>query len=335
MTAALGPEAILHTGKPTQSTRVKRAWQATQRLGASNIACNTAKSIWTRLIYQPDRAQILKRAKSQFWERYRMIYPTEVAPADGLLFRCYREMENHSLTCYDIRRVETEPEDIQGNSKSKRRKKRKERARAISITHGTQEHMAKLHTYLLALSIIGSDKVQGAPPEEEFGSDSTMFVQAPWDVLQSYYFRAAHAITAVPEASRLAWLERKDIRERRVWVNRIRSGNESLGEVVKSVMEERQAYWDYPRQSRARSTKHSLTQQLMASQESQQEAATPAVATTSTQGADEDEARHSPSIIATPTDSSPRHQQEHAQRLANLFKYHKDRSDTSHLGANA
>ena len=90
--------------------------------------------------------------------------------------------------------------------------------------------MAKLRTYLLAIAIIGTDKVQGAPPDEEFGSDSTKFVKTPWDILQAYYFRAARAIKAVPKASRLAWLEAKDTEERAVWVSRFRNGNGTLGE---------------------------------------------------------------------------------------------------------
>ena len=92
------------------------------------------------------------------------------------------------------------------------------------MPHGVKEHMAKLYTYLLALAIVGSDKVHGAPPEEIFGSDSTMFVQTPWDTLQSYYFRVSRAIITVPEASRLAWLEETDTAEHSIWANHFRKG---------------------------------------------------------------------------------------------------------------
>ena len=109
--------------------------------------------------------------------------------------------------------------------------------------------MATLHTYLLALSIAGSSKVQGAPTEEAFGSDSTKFVKVPWDVLQSYYFRASRSAMLVPEASRLQWLEERDIAERSVWVSQFREGDESLGQVVQSVMDKRGAHWDTPIQT--------------------------------------------------------------------------------------
>ena len=120
-----------------------------------------------------------------------------------------------------------------------------------------------LHTYLLALSIAGSSKVQGAPADEAFGSDSTKFVKVPWDVLQSYYFRASRMAMAVPEAARLAWLEERDIADRSAWVSQFREGDEPLGQVVHSIMERRGAHWDTPIQSVAvRPDKASQPQQF-------------------------------------------------------------------------
>ena len=82
--------------------------------------------------------------------------------------------------------------------------------------------------------------------EEAFGNDSTKFVKVPWDVLQAYYFRASRGVMAMPEASRLAWLEGRDIAERTVWVSRFREGNETLGQVVQAVMKKKGAHWDTP-----------------------------------------------------------------------------------------
>ena len=106
-----------------------------------------------------------------------------------------------------------------------------------------------IHTYLLALSIAGSSRVQGAPSDEAFGSDSTKFVKVPWDVMQSYLFRASRAVMCLPEASRLAWLEGRDIAERAAWVSQFREGDEPLGQVVQSIMEKRGAHWDTPIQN--------------------------------------------------------------------------------------
>ena len=122
-------------------------------------------------------------------------------------------------------------------------------AEATPGVRGVEKYLATLHTYLLALSIAGSSKTQGAPTEEAFGNDSTKFVKVPWDVLQSYYFRASRSAMLVPEVSRLAWLEGRDIAERSVWVSQFREGDESLGQVVQSVMDKRGAHWDTPIQT--------------------------------------------------------------------------------------
>ena len=91
-------------------------------------------------------------------------------------------------------------------------------------------------------------KEPGAPAEEVFGSDSAKFAKAPWDVMLSYHFRASRAVMSVPEASRLALLEQRDIAERAAWVSQFREGDDSLGQVVQSVIEKRGAHWDSPMQ---------------------------------------------------------------------------------------
>ena len=125
---------------------------------------------------------------------------------------------------------------------------RAEQAEETSNANEVERYMAKLYIYLLALGIAGSDKVQGAPEEELFASDSTKFVNAPWDILQAYYFRALRLAKLISKASRLAWLQEKDTAERAAWVSRFHNGNESLGEVVKAVMDSREAHWLNPLQ---------------------------------------------------------------------------------------
>ena len=199
--------------------------------------------------------------------------------------------------------------------------------------------MAKLYTYLLALAIVGSNKVHGAPPEEVFGSDSTMFVQTPWDILQSYYFQVSRSIITFPEASRLAWLEATDTAERSIWADRFRIGNQSLGNIVKSVMKDRRWHWDEATQtwktgagteSSAQSSRGIVTQQPMAEQDSQEAATNLAI---STAQANADEAKHILSSSMTPDDAPPESQQAHQQRLANLLHFRADRSNDIQHGA--
>jgi len=87
-------------------------------------------------------------------------------------------------------------------------------------THVVEKFLSSPHTYLLALSIAGSSKVQGAPSVGAVGSNATKFVKVPWEAQQAYYFRASRTAMLIPEGPRLAWLEERDIVGRSAWVSR-------------------------------------------------------------------------------------------------------------------
>jgi hypothetical protein len=240
-----GPEQRL------QISRVRRAWAAVRQNGLRKENRNTVSSV-AELDDLLEEAT-LREVKVQFWKRYKAKYPVEVIPSDQLLSRCYREMEKRLLTVYDVWKVKNLLHQVMTTKKRKQVGTDlytfEDDAEATPGVRGVEKYLATLHTYLLALSIAGSSRMQGAPTEEAFGTDSTKFVKVPWDVLQSYYFRASRSAMLVPEVSRLAWLEERDIAERSAWVSQFREGDESLGQVVQSVMDKRGAHWDTPIQS--------------------------------------------------------------------------------------
>jgi hypothetical protein len=249
-----------------QISRVRRAWAAVRQNGLRKENRNSVSSVAE--LDDLLEEGTLREIKIHFWKRYKSKYPVEVSPSDQLLSRCHREMDKRLLTVFDIWRVKTLLHQV---TTTKKRKQVgtdlytfEDEAEETSVTHGVEKYLSKLHTYLLALAIAGSTSVEGAPPEEVFGSDSTRLIKVPWDVLQSYYFRAARAAMTVPEASRLAWLESRDISERSVWVSQFREGNEPLGQVVQSIMEKRGAHWDTPIQ-------HMVSQPYAAQQPRQQQ----------------------------------------------------------------
>ena len=87
--------------------------------------------------------------------------------------------------------------------------------------------------------------------KEDFGSDSTDYVQVPWDILQEYYFKASKAALRIPSQSRLSWLERADLAERAAWVAEFRAGGtaavgKTLGKVVKDLLDRRAPHWEAP-----------------------------------------------------------------------------------------
>ena len=149
----------------SQISRVKQAWQATRKLSLRIENLETIENITYRARNHIIDQQSLRRFKAQFWERYKTVYPADAYPSDRLLYRCHNEMEDRLLTNYDIRRARTAANQIKAT-----------KGGPLAIhgsVHSIKDHMAKLRIYLLAIAIIGTDKVQGAPPAEEFGSDST------------------------------------------------------------------------------------------------------------------------------------------------------------------
>ena len=246
-----------------QIARVRQAWAAVRQDGLRKEYRNTISSVAEHDDFLEEGT--LREAKVQFWKRYKAKYPMEAKPSDQLLSHCYREIEKRRLTVYDIWGVKTLLHQAMTTKKRKQVGTDlytfEDEAYPLEVmteTRGVEKYLAKLHAYLLALTIAGSSEVQGAPVEEAFGNDADKFVKVPWEVLQAYYFRASRAVRSMPEASRLAWLEERDIAERAVWVSQFREGDEPLGQVVQAVMEKRGAHWDVVRPSQAPSHGHNM-----------------------------------------------------------------------------
>ena len=241
-------KSVTGTQQRLQISRVKRAWTAVRQNGLRKEKRNTVSSV----AEMDDLLEegTLRDVQVQYWKRYKMKYPVEVNPSDQLLSRVYREMEKRLLTVYDIWKVKTLKHQVMSTKKRKQVGTDlymfEDEAEEKPEAHKVEKYLALLHTYLLALSIAGSSKVHGAPVDEAFGCDAAKFVKVPWDVLQAYHFRASRTAMLVPEASRLTWLEERDIEERSAWVSQYREGDEYLGQVVQAIMEKRGAHWDTP-----------------------------------------------------------------------------------------
>ena len=96
--------------------------------------------------------------------------------------RCYRELDKRLLTVFDIWKVKNLLHQVTST------KKRKQvgtdlytcgEETEVTIGYGVDEYLARLHTYLLALSVAGWSRVPGAPDSGVFGNDSTKFVKVP------------------------------------------------------------------------------------------------------------------------------------------------------------
>jgi hypothetical protein len=230
-----------------QVARFRRAWASVRQMALRREARQSTSTVaeLDDLLCEVD----LRNAKVQFWMRYKLRYPANITPCDQIISRCYRELDRRLLTVYDIWKVRSLKHQVTTTRKRKQvgdglftfeEDVHAEASRTVSV------YMANLHTYLLALAITGTTKMSDAPEKETFGSDPLKFVAAPWDILESYYFRAVESIAAIPEVSRMAWLERADLAERAVWVSTFRDGEDTIGEVIKQTMDRRGAHWDPP-----------------------------------------------------------------------------------------
>ena len=230
-----------------QVSRLRRAWASVRQMAQRKEARHTTNTVaeMDDLLSEVD----LREAKVQFWMRYKLRYPAGITPCDQIISRCYRELDKRLLTVYDIWKVRSLKYQVTTTRKRKQvgdglftfeEDGHNEASRTVNV------YMANLHTYLLALAMTGTVKRSDAPAQESHGSDPLKFVAAPWDILEAYYFRAVQSITAIPEASRVAWLERADLAERAVWVSTFRDGEGTIGEVIKHTMDRRGAHWDPP-----------------------------------------------------------------------------------------
>jgi hypothetical protein len=232
-----------------QATRVRRAWsavclQAGQReLGKSVI----------------DEAEIddmlgaaeLRDSKLCFWKRYRLRYPAEVYPSDQLISRISREVSKRQLMVYSLWMTKTLTHQL--NAKRKKRKVGSglwtEEDEMLEDTPGAQTfdlYMDNMFTYFLGMAIVGAVPVPGVVDEKLellLGSDTTAFVNIPWDLLQAYFYRAKRGAARLAPDDRLDWVQYLDGDERALWVSQFRDSDRSLGAVIKDVMQLRDAHW--------------------------------------------------------------------------------------------
>ena len=230
-----------------QVARFRRAWSAVRQGAIQKESKNSISTVaeLDDLLEETD----LRGVKVQFWKRYKLRYPADIMPSDQIISRCYREADKRLLTVFDVWRVRSLKHQVTTTRKRKQVGDGLftfEEDNNVETHHNANAYLARLHIYLLAIAITGSVKKSGAPIEETFGSDSVEHVAAPWDVLQAYYFRAVESAAAIPEASRLAWLQRTDTAERAVWVSTFRDGEATIGMVIKQTMDRRGAHWDPP-----------------------------------------------------------------------------------------
>ena len=99
----------------------------------------------------------------------------------------------------------------------------------------------------MSLAIAGGSKHQDALEAiETMGTDPSLYIKVPWDIMEQYKFRASKVSQLVPEESRCQWLEKMDRDERAVWVKEFRESGETLGKIAQDNFNRRAALWQAP-----------------------------------------------------------------------------------------
>ena len=240
--------AKLNLGDATiiQTARMRRAWQAV-RLYFTQAEQDRSKVMLADLDSLLEDGE-LRNVKQSFWRRYRLRFPTEVHPADSLLSRVSREIAKRMLCVYPIGKVRNL--QFQLTTVQKKRKLgdnlwTEEVETEDMGVHDENTYLDKLHTLLLAYAMAGVEALPGVDltKESTLGAASVEFVGVPLDTVLAYYYRAKRCTLSLPPSRRLAWLQAKDTEERSEWVTRFRESTDSLGLVIKQVMEARDAHW--------------------------------------------------------------------------------------------
>ncbi|CAE8634458.1 unnamed protein product, partial [Polarella glacialis] len=117
------------------------------------------------------------------------------------------------------------------------------------FTASSQSYLQRLFTYLLALARAGVLPVMPAPVQAETKKcDSTLYCLVPLDVVFRYYSRAVRSATLHrgSDDARLNWLEARDMQERAAWTEKMQDTTLTLGQIIKSTIEQREVFWQVP-----------------------------------------------------------------------------------------
>ena len=244
-------EAIGVTNKFAQTSRIRQAWLALRK-GKEEEASLKRKVADENdldvLLPQPN----LDSIADIFWDRYKIAYTPDVEPSDLLISRIVKEIEKRLLSLRDVWKVKTQAHFLKSQSK------RTKVAECIEIVQpdalddevpnsDLPTYLCVLFTLLLAYARAGAAPLPGAPEREPRGSDTTLFVGCPFDVLEKYYHRAVVQSAKVKPSLALEWLSSKDEQERTIWVDKFRNGQDALGKVISTVFERREAMWEVSR----------------------------------------------------------------------------------------
>lgn len=240
-------------GLPTprlQVARVRHAWAsciAEEKVGEVRKQTEAKKDEDEDAILPSDKLDGMKAA---FWERYHINPFPDEWPSDRLLSRLCKSLSKHTLEIQDIWAIKSLL--WQKTHPGKKRKlgenlfMTEDDDESVRASHSDgPTYLFNLKIYFMALAIVGASPLSSAPGEpEHLGSDSSLYVAVPWDLLLRYLRRAEKYWASCNSPLKLSNLVRLDLEDRGEWTHRFATRPTSaLGAIIKEVMVEREAVW--------------------------------------------------------------------------------------------
>ena len=233
-----------------QVARVRHAWAACiaeDKVGEVRKQTEAKKDEDEDAILPADKLDSLK---ALFWDRYHVNPLPDEWPSDRLLSRLSKSLDKHTLDIQDVWAIKSLL--WQKTNPVKKRKL----GENLYLAEDADEHnrasasdgptdLFNLKTYFMALAIVGASPLPVVPTDaERLGSDSTLYVAVPWDLLQRYLRRAEKYWVTCHSPLKLNNLVRLDLEDRGEWTHRFSTRPScSLGAIIKEVMMEREAVW--------------------------------------------------------------------------------------------
>ena len=122
---------------------------------------------------------------------------------------------------------------------------RKEEEADAVVVESLATYTALHFTLMLGYAKAGVAPVEPPPQAAEvFGSDSTLCVRVPLDVVLAYHERLQYCGTLLPPKKAITWLRQRDEEERQLWIEKYSRGKESLGVVIKRCFDMRAPVWE-------------------------------------------------------------------------------------------
>ena len=234
-------------GARLQTARLRHAWTACKALIDSQQVQNAQPvSIEDEDALLP--SDELQDLKAMWFKRYHLKPDPSVMPNDRLISRLVRSLRKQAFEVMDLWTVRSLAH--QRTHGQKRRKvgeglyfTEDDNTEELE-THTLTAYLKKLDIYLCALSIAGCRACTTAPAvPETVASDSTNYVDIPYDLLLRYKARAEELATRVQESRKLTLISHLDGHERAEWSARLGAQSEGLGKLIQTIMQERNALW--------------------------------------------------------------------------------------------